>query len=189
MLSIDLKKANFTSLKYFDSSLVDNCSTYREFMEQFTDCDYIINSKNFRQVVFGQLNVKRQQIIQKYIISIFASKLIQIINKERIMSASSDEIVIDISDIFGTQFVQQIIDICNNIANSLNVEINISIFTIKALSNPSKFGYVKEHINGKIEFKSTSKVFFAQAFKEYFNLPLNEKDLTFYYEGQLAKFI
>ena len=188
LFSIDLKKANFASLKYFDKSLVNNYETYEDFIKQYNDHDYIINSKNLRQVIFGQLNVKRQQIIQKYIISIFAEELIKVISKERIISASSDEIVIDIDDIFNIELVKQLTNIVNNKASLLDVNVNVSCFKLKELSNP-KYGFVKEHLNDKIEFKACNKLFFARAYKEYFNLPLHDYDFLFYHEGELAKFI
>ena len=38
----------------------------------------------------------------------------------------------------------------------------------------------------KVEFKNAPAHLFAQAFKKYYGLPVNEKDLTFMFEGQEA---
>ena len=64
-VSIDLRKANYTSLKIFEELLyktdtADFPNTYEEFIKKFTSYDYFINSKNLRQVIFGNCNPKRQ---------------------------------------------------------------------------------------------------------------------------------
>ena len=68
-LSIDLKKANFQVLKHISSAMVNNCSTYEDFIGCYTDLDYIKNSKYTRQVVFGKLNPRRQITCEKYFIN------------------------------------------------------------------------------------------------------------------------
>lgn len=184
-ISIDLKHANFGSLKFIDPNIIDNKSCYEDFLRQFTDDEYIINSKKIRQVIFGQLNVSRQQTIQKYIISNVANELLKIIDIKDIESASSDEIVIAAND----YSFADIKNLVNQLAIKMDISVNIEEFILEELSN-NKFGFIKENIfNKSIKFKSVSKQYFAQAYKEYFNLPINEKDLTFYYEGKLAKFI
>jgi hypothetical protein len=68
MISLDMISANFSSLKYYNPALVRNCTSWNEFLSQFTSIKYFHESKFFRQLVFGSLNTKKQQIITKYII-------------------------------------------------------------------------------------------------------------------------
>lgn len=59
-ISIDLKKANFQAMKYYNKDLVLGFNTYEEFMHNFTNLEYMIKSKYTRQVIFGNLNPKKQ---------------------------------------------------------------------------------------------------------------------------------
>ena len=48
-ISIDMKKANFHSLKAFAPDIFDNADTWEDFMRKFTDDEHIIGSKYVRQ--------------------------------------------------------------------------------------------------------------------------------------------
>lgn len=182
-ISIDLKQANFNSLKFADNSIIDNKDTYEDFINQFTEEEYLIGSKHIRQVIFGKLNVSRQQNVQRFIMANITVKLLKYISFDNIKSTSNDEIIIHNCD-----SIDVISEILHSVSKELNIPINLTQFTLKQLSNKD-FGFIKEHVDGKVEFKSCSKAFFAQAFKEYFNLPLHENDFLFYFDGRLAKFI
>lgn len=47
-ISIDMKKANFHSLKAFAPDIFDNADTWEDFMRKFTDDEHIIGSKYVR---------------------------------------------------------------------------------------------------------------------------------------------
>ena len=98
-LSIDLKKANFQTMKHISSSMVNNRATYEDFIGDYTDLDYIKNSKYTRQVVFGKLNPKRQITCEKF----FTNEIRKLIETEiyamsgKIVSMSNDELVYEIT--------------------------------------------------------------------------------------------
>ena len=50
-ISIDMKKANFHSLKAFAPDIFDNADTWEDFMRKFTDDEHIIGNKYVRQVI------------------------------------------------------------------------------------------------------------------------------------------
>ena len=56
-LSIDIKSANFNIIKVIDKSVVFGCNTWTELIKKYTDCEFAINSKKMRQVIFGKLTV------------------------------------------------------------------------------------------------------------------------------------
>ena len=60
-ISVDIKKANFQTLKNIDKKIVLDADTYEDFIfiGKFTDSDYIKASKYTREVIFGKLNPKR----------------------------------------------------------------------------------------------------------------------------------
>ena len=107
-LSIDLKKANLQAVLIQELIAKQNKfigkyrnidKKYKEFIDKYLEPSndkektYFINSKYIRQYLFGNLNPKRQQKIQKYFISLIANKIKNETNEE-IISASNDEIVI-----------------------------------------------------------------------------------------------
>ena len=63
-LSIDLKSANFQAIKevgvYSDYS-------WSDFISKYTDSEHIKESKYFRSVIYGNLNVSRIQTVEKYL--------------------------------------------------------------------------------------------------------------------------
>ncbi|MNV84907.1 hypothetical protein D3C71_1788160 [compost metagenome] len=74
--------------------------------------------------------------------------------------------------------------------------VKFEYFKLKALTPHKKLGFVKEKINFDnldnffhVEFKGASEVFFAQAYKQYFEHAIQPEDLTHYYEGQLSRFL
>ena len=76
-ISIDLKKANFQTLRNIDKDIVFGADTYEEFIGKFTDLDYIKESKYARQVIFGKCNPKRHITAEKYFIMQTYKKVIE----------------------------------------------------------------------------------------------------------------
>ena len=71
------------------------CENYKELVSKFTEIKPFIESKQIRQVIFGHLNPKRQQTIQKYMMNL----VVEILDKNgfdkcRFLSASSDEVIL-----------------------------------------------------------------------------------------------
>jgi hypothetical protein len=186
-ISIDLKKANFHALKYVNPNIVDNKNTYEEFVSQFTDNKHIIESKYIRQIIFGKLNPKRISKVEKFITYHILKSLEKIVRLPNIKFFSHDEIVIEIND--NSFLYENIEKVVYESVSDFNCPVRIEYFTLKA-QNPSKrIGFVKQFDNGFVEFKGCQDIFFAQAFKKYFNLPLIDNDLIYFHEGQVCKFL
>jgi hypothetical protein len=62
-ISIDMKSANFQSLRLTDPELVLNTSTWEELVGKFTTYELFGKCKAFRQKVLSYLNQKKQQKI------------------------------------------------------------------------------------------------------------------------------
>lgn len=175
-VSLDLKKANFQALKYFNPELVDNCVDYETFIRQFTNYDYFIQSKKLRQIIFGNLNPKRQQAIQRKIMAEFIDEWLY--DNKNIISASSDEIIIAIED-------EKYADVMKS--DVIGIELHTTFFKLKHLK-PHSF-FVREFPDGTFDFKCVPAHFFAQVYKYYTKQGIEERDLTFYFEGKKARFI
>lgn len=190
-LSIDLTKANFQALRYIDKSIVNNAETYEEFISKYTEIEHIKKSKHFRQKLFGYLNGKRIRKIQKYIISKISKRLLEHnFNIENITSTSSDEIVLELTEVTNKEMM--VLDDIQYYCKNNGFTVNISIFKLRKISEYKDF-FVKEilYTNGEkktVEYKGIPDLFFAQVYKMYNGLALDEKDKMFYYEHEIAFF-
>lgn len=185
-VSIDLEKANFHSLRYYDTDILDGAKTYNQWLKQFTQSAHIARSKNLRQVIFGNLNPKKQQKLQKHITHSFLQVVEQFVPNSDIMSASHDEIIIRIDQELDKVKLQEELEKVHNKAFPLHVEE----FVLKVQNPHLQYGYVKEYVDEeKVEFKGVPACFMAQAYKKHFQLPLEQNDLLFFYEGRVAAFV
>lgn len=188
-LSFDLKKANYNSLKFYHPNMVMNTDTFDVFISLFTDDEYIKQSKYIRQVIFGNLNPKKQQKIQKYIVNILCSKIVDFYDVANIRNTSFDEIVVELDapeDYLLNQVFQNEI---KKVVHDLGIELNVEIFYLKQLKPFSYF--VKEYIEpkDKIEFKAVNVFHMPQVYKHYFQMPLHPYDFMFFHEGYIAKYM
>ncbi len=185
-MSIDLVKANFQALKFVDEKIVDCCKTYKEFIEQFTNLDYFKESKQIRQVIFGNLNPKRQQTVQKHIISNIAKYIVMKYGREDVIySLSNDEIVLSLGKEIKSLNLNEFIKFLQQIMGNEFPLCKFNIFRLIKLNNYSY--YIKSNINGNKEFKCVPSHFFPQVYKHFYDISLDEKDLDVNFEGFPAK--
>lgn len=94
--SIDLIKANFQSLLFVQPTIFGGHTDYSEFATEHGFNEYMLISKLTRQILFGNLNPKRQQKIQHYMMNQIVEKLINIgVDVSSIYSLSSDELIFE----------------------------------------------------------------------------------------------
>lgn len=201
-LSIDLKKANFQSLKYVDSNIVLNSDTYEGFIGKFTDLEYIKESKYFRQVIFGQMNPKRHITVEKYLINQVCKIYKEVYNWGKIVSMSNDEIVIEMDLLRQLSYSKDQIrkltdDIEHTIKVGLGLFVRVEYFTLNGFQmyskdtvNPKTTFYVKTNL-ATLERKlmCVPAPYYALIYKLLNNIPLEEYDYHFIYEGIDCKFM
>lgn len=190
LISIDLSKANFQAMNYFNTKILD-AETYREFLLKYTNYEYTLNSKYIRQIIFGNLNNGRLDTIEKYMIYQIVTELEP--KGFEILLVTTDEIVLEgNSDVYKQ---------CIEITNSLPFNVAVEHFVLKQLKNEDnhqpfksdKF-FVKEFIaytdDKKLPFeiKATDATFYPQFFKLITKQPINENDLVFINEGFVASY-
>ncbi len=202
-LSIDLKKANFQALKFFHNGIFLSCNTYEEYMRKFTDLQYIIDSKDTRQYILGNLNSKRTVAIEKFIMdTILDSKTLQthLLPYYDVFSVNSDEIILKFKkDIKNTEQYQ--IDNCDWIKKSIKdenrVDVKVSKFKLKVHEFKSVFSdnvirvFEKYDVLGdeKNTLKCVPITYYTQIYKLIKGLEVTKEDLVFYYEHELSSFL
>ena len=204
-LSIDLVKANYQALKYYtrnilnlpanEDDLILGTNSFDEFIRKFTEEEYFTKAKKFRQVIFGNMNPKRQQTIQKYIINEILTYLLDgLLSIENLKDYTSDEIVFEIDENVN---VDNILGKFQAKQKEMNIDLHLDIYTLKWLKKAgdnenSKEGFfVREFDDGRIDFKGVESSLMPQVYKHYKGMfDLREEDLLFYASnGMLARYI
>jgi len=180
-VSVDMKHANFQA---FDYAIPDWSkrfgSTYKEMLTRYTDEDYFHGSKYIRQVIFGNVNPKRQQKIQKYLMtSVVFPVLNQIFMTEDLASSTNDELVFECKD-------ESKFDLIPTMING--IKLRKEIFHLHQIGDKKYF--VKDHFDDqkRPEFKAVPGHYFAECFKKYYDLPLHDYDRLVHVDGRLARF-
>lgn len=194
-ISIDMRKANFSSLHYYDSSMFQGlqnkamANTWEEFIQNFTDNKHIINSKYIRQVILGNCNPKRHITYEKYLMDMILSKVTeQYIDLDRVVFFSNDEIIFQVTDLKLEESRQLALQLSS--FQEYQVPVRIELFTLTKIKNTD--GYCKwmdteEQI--KVEFKCLDNYMIPFVMRAYLGEEVTENDKIFYHEGLLAKFI
>lgn len=192
-ISIDMIKANFSSLHYFDSTIFGSANYWEQFLYRFTDNSHILNSKYIRQVILGNCNPKRQITYEKYLMS----EIIDIIYQhtdlyDKIVFFSNDEIVLDVTELDNPSVreIHYIRTLISRYAPDILSMLKIEMFTLHKIKDASGF-YKKvfESDNIRIEFKCVDSHFLPQVIRKMKGEEIQESDKFFIFEGHLAKFL
>lgn len=181
-ISIDIIKANYNCMKFYNRNLVMNTDTWEEFMMKFTDIQYFIESKYFRQIIFGNLKSKKMVSIQKYIISLIYSKM-----KDKILGKiSSDELIISTDINNAKNDFNEVVKILDEFPDNIKSILKITLFSLESIGNSKAFirkNYKPDKIDDlmnkesfQIEIKNIEKDFHAQAYKFINNLEIINSD-------------
>ena len=190
-ISIDMRKANFSSLHSYDKGMFGNADTWEQFISRFTDNEHIINSKYIRQVILGNCNPKRHITYEKYLMDQTLSLLYDIIGEERIVFFSNDEIVYDTtaSNLHMLSLVRNCVE--ERLSTKSNIPFRVELFSLLKINGTD--GYCKKIYkeNGEydIEFKCLDNYMIPFVLRHFLGEEITESDKIFYHEGLLAKFI
>ena len=149
LVSIDLVKGNYQSLKNVGSEYVLGTQTYEELISKFTDEKCMITSKFFRQMVFGLLRPDLQASVQRNLLG----QLIQSVFKEHeypIISLSNDEVVLHVTNDADLHKIESILK-----GSNTTVQYRLSLFRVEKI--PNSYGddwYVKYYIDSIDRYKA-----------------------------------
>lgn len=191
-ISIDMRKANFSSLHGYNKDIFGGVDTWEEFITQFTDNRHIVNSKYIRQVILGNCNPKRHITYEKYLMDQTLSLLYDIVGEERIVFFSNDEIVYDMttaSTLHTLNLVRNCIE--ERLNTKSNIPFRVELFSLHKINGTD--GYYKKIYRDKgeytIEFKCLDNYMMPFVLRHFLGEEVTESDKVFYHEGLLAKFV
>lgn len=190
-ISIDMRKANFSALKFYDKSIFSNADTWEKFIERYTEDKHIVNSKYIRQVILGNCNPKRQVTYEKYLMGLVLEVLIDELgySASDIAFFSNDEIVIDMGKYEDCIRKRELIEW--QIKGYFNTPFRIELFYLRKITGTN--GYYKEIVKNIIEreyeFKCLNNYVLPFVLRKFNGEEITENDKVFYHEGLLSKFI
>lgn len=190
-ISIDMRKANFSALKFYDKSIFSNADTWEEFVGRYTENKHIVNSKYIRQVILGNCNPKRQVTYEKYLMGLVLEVLIDELgySASDIVFFSNDEIVIDMGKYEDCIRKRELIEW--QIKGYFNIPFRIELFYLRKITGTN--GYYKEIVKNIIEreyeFKCLNNYTLPFVLRKFNEEEIAENDKVFYHEGLLSKFI
>lgn len=196
-ISIDMKKANFNSLRYYDSGIFDEKDTWEDFIRNFTDNECIINSKHTREVILGNCACKRHITFEKHLMDNLLTEMLNAISEEninvsidQIVFFSNDEIIFDITGMFSDD-VKKLRDMIERIVDASPLPFRIEKFYLRGIrrNDTTIIGYIRELESGEMDFKCLSAMNVPFVIKTLLNKPIDENDRIFEYEGQRAMLI
>jgi hypothetical protein len=178
LVSLDLVTANFQALKYANSKVVLDAPTYADLISKFTDEKSIQNSKQIRQIIFGNLNPKFQQTVERYIINQILKLLVDnnLLDESQLVSITSDEIVYQ-SKGNDDNIMQKI--------NETPFNVRCEKFTLEKFNR----WFVKRYDDKRTKLLQVSGKMYAQIYRKFYDLDIIDKDLWFEDDGYLCKFI
>lgn len=188
-LGIDISKANFQALRYYNPSIFLNEDTWENFVGLYTESEHIKSSKNIRQVIFGKTNPSRIIRVEKYL----CKRIEEIISLPNLFSRKTDEVIWEVPK----DFSMTEDNYSEIIKNKLGIDVSVNVFSLDIIkrfthSGSTVTGFIKnyDYPSGKEpELKDVPKMYFAQFYKILNDIEPNLiYDLVTCVDGQLARF-
>lgn len=192
-ISVDLKHANFQSLKFIAkkmkednsfSKIMKHYNTYEDLFILTNSDPFFAKSKNLRQYIFGLLEPKKQQFIQKYIMGLVYQKILEPIHPDKIVALNSDELIIQVE-------FDDIDENLTEISKALLLDnflsqfkFHVDYFQLCRVGEQHKFFYKKNKNN--IEFKCVPKNKLMEVIAKYEGREATCADKLFIFDGRLA---
>ena len=187
-ISVDMRKANFSSLRHYASDIFGGVETWEQFIGGFTSNPHIVSSKYIRQVILGNCNPKRHITYEKYLMDQVLTGIYDNIDADlNIVFFSNDEIIFDVSSLSP----DGIIKLSENIrcyTDSLEIPLKVKSFKLYSIKGTD--GYIEVmYESNDIDFKCLNNYVYPFVLRELLGEDVQESDKVFYHEGLLAKFI
>ena len=177
-LSIDIKMANWESLKKYDPSFVNELGdTYSDLLNKFNVPEVFHRSKQLRQYIFGNLNPKRQIKAQRVMIEDLMNGLSRY--NLKVECIKTDEVI------YSFENIAEIVDILLGFDDDI---FKCKVFTVKRIEDFR----INEYLDTKRGLMYSDLVgcnghkYFINLKKYIFEEELDVRDLYFRMDGDLA---
>jgi hypothetical protein len=174
-ISLDIVKANYNCLRLYDHRLVLGTSTWEKLVDKYTQFEYFAQAKYFRQLVFGKLNTRRIESLQKAHLTTLYSlimKKVQVVGR-----AGNDELYLSTTPAT-----------VNETLAYLKSEID-PMWRITVFQKEFVEAYTIRDIHtGELKIKGISKDFLLQAYRVVTGTNIKENDLVAMKDGLVISY-
>ena len=189
IISIDMKKANFSALSFYDARIFGNAGSWEEFLGRYTQYNHIINSKYVRQVIMGTCNPKRQVAYEKHLMSLMLEMIMPSLPEFEVYSLSHDEVILTFPEDFNNfDAYYKVLDVVKTTPYS--TFLRVSIFHLNKL--PTTDGWKRSIFcegENSFDFKKLNAEYYHQAVKFDRGEHITMDDLVIYHDGFLARLL
>ncbi len=195
-ISIDLAKANYTALRWFNPDIVDRTDMYEQFIRQFcgNGFKHIINSKYIRQVIFGNCNPKRQVTVEKFLMSLIIERaVLEYFDYDDIETFQSDEVVLKVDDEITLQKYADFYEtMMRTVVFHEDIDVHLELFKLYKIEN-TPYYYKKFLVGGRgkdnIELKCVDGEMMPFVLRALYEEKVEEEDKVLMHNGLLAKLL
>lgn len=185
-LSVDMRRANFNALRRYDASIFNGAETWEDFVRQFTDEEYIIQSKYIREAIFGFCNPNKTQKMMKKLMDGFLTSLLELgVPKELIVYFGNDEVIVDITN------NRELVEVVKKAVEQSDLKLRVEEYTITAARNGVNgkiLGYILNKTDGTYGFKCFNYRTLPFVLRALQGEEITEHDTYFKYEDDIVKF-
>lgn len=203
VVSVDMKKANFTALSHFSKDIFLRAETWEAFMGNFTNLQNLIRSKYVRQVILGACNPKRQVAYEKHLMTQLLEEILPKLNGVDVYSLSNDEIIfvpIEEKEDFPYCFHEMVTKAVKE--TEFSDMVRVTMFYLQKC--PVTDGWKREIFYDRTsyespearkfyhhpyDFKKLSADYYHQMVKIYRSEHITNDDLVIYHDGRLARLL
>lgn len=189
-ISIDIEKANFSCLNFYDSEIFEHQGYWENYIGLYTNLKHIIESKYIRQVILGNCNPGRQVTYEKWIMY----TLLQYIVGEKeensirlpledVVMLSNDEAIFYDSENVNIEYINTVV---RNFVKNTGIPVRVERYKLLELED---LAYIKKYEDGSMKIKCAKAEFLPMIIHIIQGGEIHSNDLYFMYEGELASFV
>lgn len=173
-LSVDMNTANFYMLYKLG---VVNTDNYKEWLSNFTKEEELLNSKQVRQVLLGQLNNNKLEKFMKLemLNNVESAHEKGLLDKNTVVTFNKDEVVYTVENLAHMSNLLE--------SKELLKVFNHCSFELFKLVK-TKYGFAKEYLDGSYTFHAVPSKYWMENYKEYKGLETTDKDFMFLDENR-----
>lgn len=186
LISLDLVKGNFQSLRYLGKQYTLGYEKYEEFIKKFTNEPSLINSKYFRQMIFGLLKPNVQASVQQMMVS----HMIQLVKTAidlPVEYVSNDEVMFSYTTEEQADIVDKLVQ-----DNKIPYEIKVKLLSINSIDNWYDESWFYSTVTKPTIQRRILSVHVKYLFQVYNHLEKitnDEKDFLWRERGRLCKLL
>ena len=187
-VSFDMKRGNFTALRLYNPDTVGGAETYEDYLRMFTDEPHLLESKYVRQVIFGNMNPRRQVTYEHYLMDKVLDDVLTYTDVSKVVFFSTDEIVVELDE---SEVADKLERIYETVSKSCAEGINIRSEVFKLHKIEGTEGFVKEILDGdgEVVLKCVDALMMPLVLRSLYGEEPQEEDVVFLHDGLLAKLV